>query len=202
VNWSQNKTSMILFTLAFLAVGMLSGTLLGFSDEKLAQGFLAALFTLFGGSLIALLRKLTVVDQIKAAGGLGAIAAGTLIGVYSSIYVNEYQLLTPPELRHPQHVLEASSPVPNVQIQQATAKGGGGDAHAQTEPTSNAHQAGGELTGDLRSARPCPEDAAREKYLRANVMSEVDAIDQRYRNGLSPKEAYSQLLGVIRAQTK
>jgi len=88
-----------LFALAFLALGGLVGNLLAMSAQSLVQSVVAALFALFGGSLLVMLEKLSEVNQTKAALGILAISVGTLVGVYSGLYVNEYQLLTPPQSR-------------------------------------------------------------------------------------------------------
>jgi hypothetical protein len=83
----------------FLALGLLIGTLLAMSATSLAQSVIAALFALFGGSLLTFLDKVTVNNQIKAAAGLFAVSIGTLIGIYSGVYVNEHRLLSPLALR-------------------------------------------------------------------------------------------------------
>jgi len=107
------------------------------SAQSLSQTVLAAIFALFGGSLLAFFEKLSVNGQTKASVGLLAISLGALVGVYSGVYINEHQLLTPLPLR------------------------------TKSEPT---------------------------KYLRENVLTDINAIDSKYRTGiLTAKEAYEQL---------
>jgi zinc transporter ZupT len=203
LNWSRNKTAAVLITFAFLAMGMLIGTLLAFSAQSLSKSVIAAMFAFFGGSLLAFLQKLSIIDQIKASGGLGAIALGTILGVYSGLYVNEHQLLTPQEQRvsNSNRVMSKESQVPASgvssgkdaaphEVVSTTVKDESSEAARTTRPRSTATRS---------KTEPL---APPEKYLRANVISKVDAIDQQYRNGLPAKEAYEQLLEAIRANTK
>jgi hypothetical protein len=92
---SEYRISFIGLTTGFGALGMLIGTLLAMSAQSLAQAVIAAIFALFGGSLLVLLEKLSERDQIKICGGLLGVALGTLLGLYSGLYINEHQLLTP-----------------------------------------------------------------------------------------------------------
>lgn len=96
---NNNKRITVVLSMGMLALGIVVGTLVAMSATSLAQGVLAALFALFGGSLLGFLKQVRVEDQLKVAAGVLAIAVGTLIGIYSGIYVNEYKLLTPPQLR-------------------------------------------------------------------------------------------------------
>lgn len=88
-----------ILALAFLFLGLIVGTLVAMSETSIVQSVLAALFALFGGSLLVMLEKLSEVNQTKAALGILTISVGTLGGVYSGLYVNEHQILTPSELR-------------------------------------------------------------------------------------------------------
>ena len=86
-------------SLGLLSLGILIGTLLAMSAQSLAKSVIAALFALFGGSLLTFLQKVPIQDQFKASVGILAISVGTMIGIYSGLYVNEYRLLSPPALR-------------------------------------------------------------------------------------------------------
>jgi hypothetical protein len=89
------KTVSIALGAGMFFMGTLIGTLLAMSAKSLTQAVIAALFALFGGSLIAFLQKLSVCDQFKAGIGIFAISLGILIGIYTGLYVNDHQLLTP-----------------------------------------------------------------------------------------------------------
>lgn len=96
---TKKRSTLLLLASGFLFLGIVVGTLLAMSAQSLAQAVIAALFALFGGSLLALLEKLPEEAQGKAALSLLAISVGTLVGVYSGLYINERQLLTPENLR-------------------------------------------------------------------------------------------------------
>lgn len=96
---NEERSSAAYLALAFLALGVLIGTLVAMSAQSLAQTVVAALFALFGGSLLVMLEKLGVRNQVKAALAILAISVGTLSGLYVGLYVNEHQLLTPQTLR-------------------------------------------------------------------------------------------------------
>jgi hypothetical protein len=85
--------------LAFAALGFLIGNLIGFSASSTVPSFLGLLFTLLGGSLIALLNKLDEPNRKMAGQVVFALALACLVGVYSSVVINERQLLTPKERR-------------------------------------------------------------------------------------------------------
>ena len=82
-------------TLAFCALGVLVGTLLSFSAQSLAQAVLAAVFAFFGGSILQILATRTRPFQVAAALATLSLSLGTLFGIYSGVYVNEHQLLSP-----------------------------------------------------------------------------------------------------------
>jgi hypothetical protein len=133
-----------------LALGILIGTLLAMSAQSLAKSVIAALFALFGGSLLAFLQKVPIHDQFKASIGVFGISIGCLIGIYSGLYVNEHQLLTP----------------------------------VSNRASTNSKQA---------SASDCDP-----KYLRANVMSQSNSIDQQYRtNQITGDRAYQELHALV-----
>jgi hypothetical protein len=95
----MDKTIIATLSCALFFMGLLVGTLLALSAESVAQALIAALFALFGGSLLAFLRHVSLIDQLKTSAGVLAISVGTLGGVYSGIYVNQHQLLTPTALQ-------------------------------------------------------------------------------------------------------
>jgi hypothetical protein len=95
----NHKRGSAVFGLGFLALGLLVGTLLAMSAQSLAQAVIAALFALFGGSIIVLLEKMNEQNQVRASIGMLGISVGALVGVYSGLYVNDHELLTPPHLR-------------------------------------------------------------------------------------------------------
>jgi len=96
---SRFHATLILLSAGLGALGLLVGTLLAFSSERLVQGVIAAIFTLFGGSLLSILQRLNSDQQVTMACGILAVSLGTLTGTYSGVYVNQHQLLTPETLR-------------------------------------------------------------------------------------------------------
>jgi hypothetical protein len=92
------SVSPLLLCFSFFTLGLLVGTLLAFSQQSLTQAVVAALFAFFGGSIVPL-------TLLKDRNSLAAIAIstmglsiGAMAGVYSGIYVNEHQLLSPNKL--------------------------------------------------------------------------------------------------------
>jgi hypothetical protein len=75
---STDRSVIAALTTGLFTLGALVGTLVAMSATSLAQGVIAALFALFGGSLLALFQKLAVPEQIKVAAGILAISLGTL----------------------------------------------------------------------------------------------------------------------------
>jgi hypothetical protein len=97
---SSNRSVTLVLSAGLLALGLLIGTLTAMSGHSLAQSVIAALFALFGGSLLGFLDKVPIHNQIKVSAGVLAISTGTMIGIYSGLYVNEHELLTPLSARH------------------------------------------------------------------------------------------------------
>ena len=91
----------LLFGVAFGCLGLLVGTLLAFSAQSMVQAVVAATFAFFGGSVVAVLGNKTRAEQHAVALGTLGLSFGTLLGVYSGIFVNEHQLLTPLSHRTP-----------------------------------------------------------------------------------------------------
>jgi hypothetical protein len=83
------------FGLAFVALGFLAGQLVALSASSLATSLLGLLFAFGGGSAISLLKKLEGADRILACKGIFLLSVGCLTGIYSGIYVSQYQVLTP-----------------------------------------------------------------------------------------------------------
>jgi ABC-type enterochelin transport system permease subunit len=113
---TQIKTAVrppaLLFGLAFGCLGLLVGTLLAFSAQSLVQAVVAAIFAFFGGSVLAVIGNKTRAEQQAVALGTLGISLGALVGVYSGIYVNEHELLSPPG----QKTSKASSAATQEQI--------------------------------------------------------------------------------------
>jgi ABC-type transport system involved in multi-copper enzyme maturation permease subunit len=62
---SEDRSVTVLLSVGLFTLGLLIGTLVAMSAHSLAQGVLASLFALFGGSLLGLLQKVPVQDQCK-----------------------------------------------------------------------------------------------------------------------------------------
>jgi hypothetical protein len=84
---------------AFVCFGIFIGTLIGLTADSVVSGFLPILFAFGGGSIIALMGTLQGDDRRTAFIAVGALSIGGLLGVYSSVYIAEYQILTPSEYR-------------------------------------------------------------------------------------------------------
>jgi hypothetical protein len=85
--------------LAFSALGLLIGNLVGLSTTPIVASLLGLLFAFAGGSVIAFLHKLTPPDRTAAGQALLALSVGSLIGLYAGIAVSEYRLLSPAHRR-------------------------------------------------------------------------------------------------------
>ena len=98
IGQSEDSVSppILLFGFAFSCLGALVGTLLAFSSQSLVQAVVAAVFAFFGGTVLAVIGNKTRAEQQAVAVGTLGISLGALIGVYSGIYVNEHELLSPP----------------------------------------------------------------------------------------------------------
>jgi len=80
---------------AFAMLGLLIGTLVGLTSESVVQSLLGLLFAFMGGSVIALLGKLTAEDRKAASQAIAALSVACLIGIYSGIVVTQHRLLSP-----------------------------------------------------------------------------------------------------------
>lgn len=101
-----------LLLLAFLLLGLLIGTLLAFSTQSIVQGVVAGVFAFFGGSILAVINTRSRNSQVATAAGTIGLSIGALLGVYSGLFVNEHQLLSPQEVRlaRPQSQPHAATP--------------------------------------------------------------------------------------------
>jgi hypothetical protein len=77
------------------SIGVLAGTLVGMSSDHVSKVLLGLVFSLIGGSVIALLQKIPANERNLAGAALFALSVGCLGGIYSGILVSEYQVLTP-----------------------------------------------------------------------------------------------------------
>jgi len=84
---------------SFAALGVLVGTLVGLSASELATALLSILFAFAGTSAIAFAQvKGEQVKQV-ATSAILSLSIGCLIGIYSSVFVTEHQLLSPNIIR-------------------------------------------------------------------------------------------------------
>ena len=150
---------------AFATTGFLVGNLMGMSASSTVPSFLGLLFALLGGSLIAFLHKLTREDRIIAGKLVFALSLTCLLGVYTGLFVNERELLTPKGRRFlPTAVHWAPASVSCTEHEGGSAK-------------------------ETESGTP-----GRSKYLAASTLSKIDAIDVEKRlAGLPAEDAYQKL---------
>jgi hypothetical protein len=87
--------------LAFSALGLLIGNLVGLSATSVVTPLLGLLFAFGGSSVIAFLHKLRVDDRKVAAQAIFAISVACVIGVYMGVLVNQYRVLSPKDRRWP-----------------------------------------------------------------------------------------------------
>lgn len=103
--------------LAFLALGLLIGNLVGLSATAVVASLVALLFAFGGGSIIAFLHKLSGADRTAASQAVLAFSLACLVGVYAGLRVSEYRMLSP-EGRKPQ---TSGSPADSVKGGASTA---------------------------------------------------------------------------------
>lgn len=96
---------------AFATLGLLIGTLVGLTSESVVQSLIGLLFALMGGSVIALLGKLSPEDRTKASQAIASLSIGCLIGIYSGIIVTQYRLLSP-RIESTKPLIAAQAPSP------------------------------------------------------------------------------------------
>lgn len=75
-------------------LGLLVGNLVGLTAQSVVSSLLSLLFAFIGGSLIALLGKLSPSERGLAGQCIVALSIGCLIGTYGGIAVSENQLLS------------------------------------------------------------------------------------------------------------
>lgn len=81
--------------IAFVSLGFLVGNIAGMSASPVAATVIASVFTLAGGSALALFQKLQEADIKRASQSIAAFSVSCLFGLYVGILVTEYQLLSP-----------------------------------------------------------------------------------------------------------
>jgi hypothetical protein len=80
--------------MSFVALGFLIGNLIGLTAASVVASVLGLLFAFLGGSVIALLRRLSADDRRAAGQALCGLSTGCLAGLYVGILVSERQLLS------------------------------------------------------------------------------------------------------------
>ncbi len=93
--WKGGEVSVMWLSFAFAMLGLLIGTLVGLTSENVVQSLIALLFALMGGSVIALLGKLSTEDRKAASQAIASLSIACLVGIYSGIIVTQYHLLSP-----------------------------------------------------------------------------------------------------------
>ncbi len=81
--------------IAFAALGFLVGNLAGLTASSVTTSLLSLLFAFGGGSVIAVIQKLDQEHRRLAAQAICALSVACLIGLYASILVCEWQILSP-----------------------------------------------------------------------------------------------------------
>ena len=158
--------------LAFIALGFLIGNLVGLTATSVTGAVLGLLFAFGGGSAIAFIRKLDNTERVLASKAILALSFSCLLGLYTGIFVCEYQLLTPEEV--------ASKRV-SVSQRKLTR-----DSIVSAAHSIDQHRANEEI--EL-------EEAYKEMYqLHQEMESLAQAIHQRYLNReIRLNQAYSEL---------
>jgi hypothetical protein len=80
---------------AFAALGLLIGNLVGLTAQSVVSSLLGLLFAFVGGSVLVFLEKLTPEIRKLAGQSILALSVSCLIGTYVGIVVSEWQLLSP-----------------------------------------------------------------------------------------------------------
>lgn len=81
--------------LGFSTFGLLIGTITGMTTAEITVPLVGLLFAVFGGSILAILSKLSAVQQRLLGKCLTALSIACLIGIVGGIWVSEHRLLTP-----------------------------------------------------------------------------------------------------------
>ena len=82
-------------TLGFAGMGILIGSLVGMTSEKVVTPVIGLLFSFVGASILTTLHKLNPHDRLVAGKAIFALSLFCLVGVYSGVLVTEYRLLSP-----------------------------------------------------------------------------------------------------------
>jgi hypothetical protein len=77
------------------ALGFLIGNLVGLTAHSVVTALLSLIFAFTGGSVIALLGKVSPDDRRLAGQAICALSLTCLLGVYSGIAVSEWRVLSP-----------------------------------------------------------------------------------------------------------
>jgi hypothetical protein len=184
---------------AFLMLGFLVGNITGLSGSPIALALVPAIFALAGGSVLAFLTSISEGDRKVASRAILLFSAGCLGGIYLGIIVTTHQLLGHAVPTQTQAATEQSVQAPH-------------SPESRQEQPNKAHEAS--------SAAPAPELADRHlvnvthidrtqprvaepqtNYLRSELGSAADAVDQQVRNGtLSSEQGYQRLIDLIRGR--
>jgi len=159
--------------LAFSALGLLIGNLVGLSATSIVTPLLGLLFAFGGSSIIAFLHKLSGDDRKAAAQAVLAISLACLVGVYSGVLINQYRVLTPKARRWPVAVSASSKSVR-------------GDESVPSGEKSNGATGNDPLLWTY------------ERYVRSAIGKKADEIDVRYRNHeITSAVAYDSLYAAV-----
>jgi hypothetical protein len=81
--------------IGFAALGLLIGNLVGLTSESTVSSLISLLFVFVGGSILALLHKLSAKDRVIAGASVLSLSVCCLIGIYVGILVNQHHWLSP-----------------------------------------------------------------------------------------------------------
>ena len=96
---SNKHNPLLLFGISFACLGLLIGNMVGLSADSLVRVVIPALFAFGGGSVLVILRKLSVDEQRMAAVAISTLSIFCLLGVYVGILQAEYRIFTPQSAR-------------------------------------------------------------------------------------------------------
>jgi len=92
---SNKHNPLLLFGISFACLGLLIGNMVGLSADSLVRVLIPALFAFGGGSVLVILRKLSVDEQRMAAVAISTLSIFCLLGVYVGILQAEHRFFTP-----------------------------------------------------------------------------------------------------------
>ena len=175
----------------FVALGYLTGTLVGMSASPVTGALVGLLFAFAGGSGVAFFKTLTPEERVSAGQGIMALSLGCLLGVYSGIVVSEFRLLSP---RGTQPGLTAQQPTaarqPTTGVSQPTQLNQPIQSPSQPTPTFSQPA----LVPGAMALAGQPQTIGGKPYLRRSLSAKVYAIDRELANNhLKVEAAYRQL---------